>query len=111
MFTISKAQLESFSTTRYKNFEARAMKYLEDEYPNEYQLWGKNGMYDLLQRSIKQTEHYGMKIESGVILWTEISIIYGENFYNDEPWALNILNNFGLDIESQMERLQGYIIK
>jgi hypothetical protein len=108
MWTIRKEQVAVFAEASRRDFEARALAYLATCYPEECQGRGEYAVRKLIRKAMDRTVHYQLTSETGVLVYLELCMAYGDDFYR-QPWALYILHHGELDEQAKVERLRGYL--
>jgi hypothetical protein len=109
MLRIRKEQIAAFYQSSLCAFETRTLIYLAAQYPEEYQRQGENAMRKLIRDTAERAKGYKVDSEAGVVVCIELSLVYGEDFYQRESWATYILSHSELDTEMKVERLKGYL--
>lgn len=111
MLTIRPEQLSPFVEARRLDFENRALRLLASEYPRFYEERGEKEVRRFLQRVVRRAKFFALVTELGVITFAQLSVTYGENFYQNEGWASHILSHDGIDAAVKVERLQEYVAR
>ena len=112
MLTIRREQFTAFEEAGRLDFERRALRFLAGEHPDFFAALGDGeeaGRF--LRRVTRRAEVFGVATESGVVLFAQLSIIHGENFYQREVWASDVLRHEGLDAAAKVERLREYVAR
>lgn len=106
---IRREQMDVFQAIARKNFVTRAREYLRAKYPEEHRRRGEAGMRALVEETMERVKPYGLDTEAGIVLCAELSIKYGEDFYEREPWAQYILTHKELESVEKTDGLAEYL--
>jgi hypothetical protein len=110
MLQIRREQMQVFNESRRRQFEVRAVDYLKSKYPGNYQRRGEDQILQLIRKMIDKAKGGGLDSEVGVIACVELSLLYGEDFDQNEAWAYYIIHLSDLDPDAKIKRLENYII-
>ena len=107
MLTIRDAQMEAFAQARWKDFERRATRFIEDALPEECAALGGTAVRESVQTAIRKGRKYGLEAEYDFLRY--LSLMYALDFDFDElpryAWAREILDRPGLRPHARMDLL------
>ncbi|HKG92799.1 MAG TPA: hypothetical protein VKA84_12935 [Gemmatimonadaceae bacterium] len=107
MLTIRDAQLEALSQARWKDFERRAVRYLEAALPAECASLGAAAVRESVQTAIRKGRAYGLVEEYDFLRYLNLMYALGFDFDTSpaHAWAREILDRPGLQPRARMDLL------
>lgn len=93
MLVMREAQMKVFGQAAVRNFENRLLEYLEEVFPKQCAILGREQVRTVIRLGIEQAEQYGLVSERDVRLYVDLMFLLGSYFDLDPqlPWAARIL--------------------
>jgi hypothetical protein len=93
MLSIRSDQIKVFQEAAIGAFEVRMLKHLQDSFPWQYRMWGRETALILIRYGFRRAQQYGLSSERDHCLYLTLMSILGSYFDSDPqlPWAGEIL--------------------
>lgn len=92
---IRNEQMAAFQEAADRDFENRAIQYLQENFPRRCETVGPENLHPIVQIGRKCAAHYQCFGEQGIVVYLHLMFILGSGFDSDPqlPWAAEILND------------------
>jgi hypothetical protein len=105
MFTVKADQMALLATESMQRFEERVMSHIGRCFPLAIKQFRRAELVDLIRQGVKHGRKRGLQSEQELVLYIDLSIIFGENFERTYPRAGEILSNEALSGPDKIELL------
>lgn len=112
MLKIRKAQMDSLSEARLKQFEDRMVLHLRSACPEETRETAEPDLRNTIREGMKSAAQYEITSEVDISRYLECVVVYGLDFETNPKtaWAGRILNNKELSGTEKMNRVDEYAL-
>lgn len=108
MFTVKADQMALLAAEAMQRFEERVMAHIGRCFPQAIEQSGKAKLLHLIRHGVKHGRKRGLQTEQELVLYIDLSILFGENFEKTYPKAGEILSNDALSGPGKMELLLAF---
>jgi len=105
VLAIKQPQIDTLSQSLGKEFQNKALNYIEEFFPTYHQTLDDQTLNNLISHSFKKSQKYGFESKRNAMLFLNLSIMLGADFDTDPqlPWVANTLADE--EIENLDEKL------
>lgn len=95
MLVIRDSQLRAFKAAADSRFVAKAIPYLQEDFPEELAEMGAEGAHSFALYGLHRSACYGITTEANVLAYLQVAVLLGRDFDVDDdlPWAAMILGD------------------
>jgi hypothetical protein len=104
MLVIRQAQLAMFREHLLGNFKLKAAAHLKENFPEECEQLGEEGVRERVSTGMTHCEHYGLTDEFQILQFLNLTMLLGPDFHK-EPAFAEILNSPTLDARTKLDRM------
>jgi hypothetical protein len=104
MLVIRQAQLTVFREHLRDKFRLKAAAHLRENFPEECEKLGEEGVRDRVSSGLARCEQYGLPEKFQILQFLNLTMLLGPDF-DKEPQFTEILNNTALDGRTKLDRM------
>jgi hypothetical protein len=108
MFTVKAEQMALLAAESMRRFEERVLAHVDRCLPQAIKQSGRAKLIELIRNGVNHGRKRGLQTEQELVMYIDLSIIFGENFERAYPKAGEILSNDALSGPGKMELLLAF---
>jgi len=108
MLVIKAAQLAAFAAGNMRHFEARVMSHIARCFPDSMVRAGREKLIYLIRQGVTRGPTFGLQTERDIVLFIDLTLIFGEDFETAYPQAGQVLTDDSLSGSDKVEWLLAF---